>query len=747
MEGLQDWGTIGVRAVHPPVSPRYLDPDEEPKKERRMSLRPAAFMKVAALTVLTWPLRLPAQALTYPATRRDSVVETHFGVRIADPYRWLEQLDSPATVDWVAAQRRLTGEFLARLPARDRIRQRLTTLWNFSRTDVPWREAGRLFFTENSGDQPQPLLYMMNAPGDSARVVLDPRDISPDGSVAVGDYVVSPDGRWLAYSLAPGGSGGDTHVRDLATGREQGDVVHDTRGTACWTFDGNGFFYWRPRPVAPGEDPTAARLQKQYLYHALGTPQEQDRLIHEWTDARYLYCMLSDDGRRAFLVEEKGAGSRMNMMDLGAPKAPDLPAPLVPLLAGRDARYTPMGTVGDTLYVFTDLDAPRGRVIALDLSAGGRAQPRTVVAQSPDVIQWATVAGDRLALHYLVDVQSRLRLFTLDGRPAGEVPLPGIGALGWPVNGRHSAPEVLFSFRSFLSPETVYYYDLRTATSTPFRPPRVPFDPSPYQTRQVFYASKDGTRVPMFITAQKGVRLDGDNPVLLMSYGANGITVSPSYRPDVPLWLELGGVYAVANIRGGGEYGEQWHRAGNLEHKQHGIDDFVAAAEYLIARHYTSPGKLAIFGHSSGGLLIGAVMTQRPDLFAVALPSAGHHDMLRYHRFTVGAGWITEYGSPDDSVAFHYLLAYSPLQHVRPGICYPATLLLTADHDFTVVPSHSYKFAAALQTAQQCGRPILLHVTPNASHMYASQEAAIDEWTDIWTFVAAHLGVRATDAR
>lgn len=699
---------------------------------------------VVLLLAPAWPHATVAQTLDYPATRRDSVVDEYFGTRIADPYRWLEQLDSPATIAWVSAQQQLTADYLARTPARASIRGRLAALWNYSRTDVPWREAGKIFFAENSGTQPQSVLYVQDSLHAAARVALDPQDISPDGSVAVGDYAVSPDGRWLTYSLSPGGSGGETHVRDLTTGREQGDVVRDTRGTACWTFDGGGFFYWRPRPPRPGEDQTAARLEKQYRYHRLGTPQERDRLIREWKDARYLYCLLSDDGRRALLVEERGAGSWMNMMDLGDPRAPDLSAPLVPLLERSEAKHTPMGTVGDTLYVFTDLSAHRGRVIALDLSAGGQAQPRTVIPEAADVIQWATVAGDRLAVHYLVDVKSRLRLFLLDGRPAGEVPLPGIGAVGWPVNGRNAAPELWYAFESFLSPATVYSYDLRTNTVTRFRPPHIPFDPSPYETRQVFFTSKDGTRVPMFITGRRAVRMDGRNPVLLSSYGANGIVEGPSYRPDIPLWLELGGLYAVANLRGGGEHGEAWHRAGTLEHKQNGFDDFIAAAEYLVERRYTAPAKLAIYGHSSGGLLIGAVMTQRPDLFAVALPSAGHHDMLRYHRFTIGSGWIPEYGSPDDSTAFRYLLAYSPLQHVRPGVCYPATLLLTADHDDVVVPSHSYKFAAALQAVQRCDRPILLHVTADASHMYASQAAAIAERTDLWAFTVRQLGVRVT---
>jgi prolyl oligopeptidase len=429
-------------------------------------------------------------------------------------------------------------------------------------------------------------------------------------------------------------------------------------------------------------------------------------------------------------------------MDLGNPSAPDLTAPLVPLLGDREAGYTPMGTVGDTLYAVTDLDAPRRRVIALDLKEGARAKARVVIAESADVIQGATVAGRRLAVHYLTDVKSKLLLLDLSGRPAAEIPLPGIGAVGWALNGRNSAPEVWYSFTSFLSPTTVYHYDIRSGTSTPFRQPQVSFDLSPYTTSQVFYRSKDGTRVPMFITAKKTLQLNGRNPVLLTAYGGFGTVTGPSYQPDIPLWLELGGVYAVANLRGGGEYGEAWHHAGNRERKQTSFDDFIAAAEYLVARKYTTPARLAIYGHSNGGLLIGAAMTQRPDLFAVALANAGHHDMLRFHKFTVGAGWIPEYGSPDNPADFRYLHAYSPLHNVRRGTCYPATLLLTADHDDRVVPSHSYKFAAALQEAQGCDRPLLLRVAGDASHSYSSEAAAIDELSDRWAFTAARLGVR-----
>jgi prolyl oligopeptidase len=386
-------------------------------------------------------------------------------------------------------------------------------------------------------------------------------------------------------------------------------------------------------------------------------------------------------------------------------------------------------------------------VIALDLRQGAGARPWTVVPETTDVLQGATVAGDRLALHYLHDVRSRLALVTLDGRPSGEVPLPGIGAVGWALNGRHSAPELWYSFTTFLSPETVYRYDLEGGSNRPFRAPRVPFDPGPYQTRQVFYTSKDGTRVPMFITARKGLRLDAANPTFLTAYGGYGITTTPGYRPEIPLWLEMGGVYAVANIRGGGEYGEGWHRGGSLEHKQNSFDDFIAAAEFLIDRKYTAAGRLAIYGHSNGGLLVGAVMTQRPELFAVALANAGHHDMLRYQKFTVGAGWIPEYGTSDSASDFRVLRAYSPYHNVHRGTCYPATILLTGDHDDRVVPSHSYKFAAALQAAQGCGRPILLRVASDASHSYASASGELAEWTDVWSFVVSRLGVRVSAAK
>ena len=687
--------------------------------------------------------RLAAQPSPYPATRRGDVVEEIHGTRVADPYRWLERLDSRLTVEWVKAQNRLTRDSLKRIPGREAIRRRLKSLWNYSRTDVPWREAGRLFFVENSGLRPQPVLYAQKSLQDRAQLVLDPNTISPDGSVAIRDFAVSPDGRLLAYRTSRGGgNAGVIRLRELSTGRSLGEVVRDFLTSVCWTLDGRGFFYIR-RPARKGGEPAdGSRLEKQLLYHFLGKPQSQDRLIHEWKDARWVYCMRSEDGRFAIAGAEMGTENEVYAADLGDPMRPDVAAPWMRLLGDRKGFHTPIDVVGRTLYLRTDLEAPRKRVIALDLDQGAGARPRTIVPESPEVIVDAVVAGDRLVVHYLEDVKSRLRLFTLDGKPDGEVALPGIGAVGWPLTGQPSRPELFYSFTSFLSPSTVYRCDLRAGGSNPFRPPRVPFDASAYETRQVFFTSKDGTRVPMFVTAAKALKRDGANPTFLTGYGGYGAIREPGYEPDIPLWLELGGVYVVANLRGGGEYGEDWHRAGMLERKQNSFDDFAAAAEYLISERYTAPGKLAIYGHSNGGLLIGASITQRPDLFAAAVANAGHYDMLRYHKFTVGAGWITEYGSPEDPTAFQYLRGYSPLHNVRSGACYPAVLLLAADHDDTVVPSHAYKFAAALQAAQACDRPILLRVATDASHSYASRQGQIAERSDMWAFLTARLGVR-----
>jgi prolyl oligopeptidase len=510
-------------------------------------------------------------------------------------------------------------------------------------------------------------------------------------------------------------------------------------GSVCWTRDSRGFFYIASVNNAAAAPTAASGIEKHLAYHVVGEPQAHDRRIREWADYRWGYCMLSEDGRHAIVVAERGAETELFTMNLGSAAQPEVASPLVLRLAGGYA-HTPIGTIGDVLYVITNRDAPRRQIVALNLD-DSTSTIRPVIGESDEVIEEASLTSNRIVIHYLSDVKSRLRLFQHDGQAAGELPLPGVGSVGWGLGARSSQPDLFYSFTTFLTPTTVYHYDSQSGASTSFRAPAAIADANSFETRQVFYRSKDGERVPMFITARRGVALDGRNPTLLTAYGGYGATLKPEFQPDVLLWLRLGGVYALANIRGGGEYGEDWHRAGMLDRKQTSFDDFIAAAEYLLSERVTSSRMLAIYGHSNGGLLIGAAMTQRPDLFAVAVANAGHYDMLRYHRFTVGAGWIPEYGSPDDPTAFRYLRAYSPLHNVRPGTCYPATLLLAADHDDRVVPSHAYKFAAALQAVQSCDQPILLRVAHQASHSYASKDTWIAERSDMWAFISAQMNL------
>jgi len=553
----------------------------------------------------------------------------------------------------------------------------------------------------SQGSDKQPTLYIQNDVDSRPRAVMDPDEISRSGAIEVRDFAVSPDGRWLAYAMAPGGAdASETHVRELTSGRQLEDVVAGVLGTVCWTQDGGGFFYVAAARHDALTSSAGSRIEKQLAYHKLGQLQSQDRRIHEWTDNyRWAYVMLSEDRRRVLVVAERGSASELYTIDLGDPKHPNVTGNLQLRLGGGHS-YTPIGTIGSALYVLTNLDAPRRRLAALDLT--DRASTlRTIVAESQDVVEDAALTADRIAVHYLEDVRSRLRLFAIDGQPAGEIVLPGVGSIAQGLSARSSSADVFYGFTTFLTPTTVYRYDVRRGASTPFRPPRAAFDANAFETKQVFYSSKDGTRVPMFITAKKGVALDGKNSTLLTGYGGYGISQPPTYQADVIVWLQSGGVYAVANIRGGGEYGEEWHRAGMLDRKQNSFDDFIGAAQCLIDEGYTSPARLAIYGYSNGGLLVGAVLTQRPDLFTAAVANAGHYDMLRYHLFTVGAGWIPEYGSPEDPEAFRHLIAYSPLHNVRLSTCYPSTLLLAADHDDRVVPSHTYKFAATLQAAQR----------------------------------------------
>jgi prolyl oligopeptidase len=694
---------------------------------------------VAVLSVIA--ASAAAQQLHYPPAARGDVVDDYFGHHVADPYRWLEDLDAPATKAWVEAENTLTFGYLAGLPQRDSIRARLTALWNYPKVGVPNREAGQIWFRKNTGLQRQSVLYRAATLGGTPQVALDPNLLSPDGSIAVAQTSPSPDGRLLGYTTAVGGSDlQDIHLRDLATGRDLPDVVQRVKFTGIsWTRDGKGFYYARFKSAAQGEALREASTHHQLWYHTVGGGP--DRLVFERPDdsTAFVGGGVSDDGRWLFIFSASGtSNNRLWLEDLKDPMHPALDAAPRSIVTAEDAANSPLGIVGDTLYLYTNWLAERGRIVAVAVGDTDRTHWRTVVAQGPDVMNAEALVGNRLVVSDLVDVQSRIRLYDLSGAPKGEVSLPDVGSVGG-LSGRTDGSDFFFSFSSYLRPTTVYRYDLRSGGLTPFEAVHTPFDPSPYETRATFYQSKDGTRIPIFITARRGLVKDGNHPTLLYAYGGFDISITPFFSPRVAAWLQLGGVYAVANIRGGGEYGEAWHHAGWREKKQNVFDDFIAAGEFLIKQGYATSRTLAVQGGSNGGLLVGAVMTQRPELFAVALPAVGVMDMLRYQRFTGGQLWADEYGSSDDSADVGYLLAYSPLQNLTPGTCYPATLVTTADHDDRVVPGHSFKFAATLQADQACDRPTLIRIEKAGSHGYRPTDRVIAEIADEYAFALGNM--------
>ncbi|HEY7027120.1 MAG TPA: prolyl oligopeptidase family serine peptidase [Gemmatimonadales bacterium] len=683
-----------------------------------------------------------SQQIAYPPSNRGDVTDDYFGRSVADPYRWMEELDSPATKNWVESENRVTFAYLDKLPQRDSIRDRLTRLWNYPRTQVPVRVAGEIFYRRNEGLQKQSVLFRQKTLSSEPGAVLDPNVLSPDGSLAVAGWSVSPDGRYLAYTTAEGGSDlQDIRLRDLGSGKDLDEQVVRVKFTGIsWTNDSKGFYYARYKGSTEAADLKAANKFHQVWYHTVGT--STDRLIFDRPDnpADGVGAGVTDDGR--WLIAASGSGTSNNRLwiaDLGQPKKPNLAARFTVVAPEEDAIYNALGVVGRTLYLYTTWNAPNGRIVAATLGDTNRAGWRDVVPMSDNAISESVLVGDRIAVVYLVDVQSKVSLFDLKGGPQGEVKLPEPGTAAG-LSGRNDGTDFFFAFSSYLRPTTIYRYDLKTGTLSPFHPATTPFDASAYETRATFYQSKDGTKVPIFITARKGITLDGSHPTLLYGYGGFNISIQPFYSPASAAWVELGGVYAVANLRGGSEYGEAWHHAGMREKKQNVFDDFIAAAEFLIHEGYTTPQNLAIQGGSNGGLLVGAAMTQRPELFGVALPAVGVMDMMRYQDFTGGRFWTEEYGSSEDSAAVGYLLAYSPLQNIKPGTCYPATLVTTADHDDRVVPSHSFKFAATLQAAQSCAKPTLIRIETAGSHGYRPTDRIIAEIADEFAFALANLG-------
>lgn len=713
---------------------------------RRYSHR--ATLLGASLAAAIGCAALASVALVYPPAPRGNVVENYHGTVVADPYRWLEDLDSPATRGWVEAEAKLTQGYLSATPQRAQLRKRLAALYVFEAFGIPFKEGGRYFYTLNSGRQDQAVLYVTADPGDRGAAAVDPNSLSPEGIVT--GYVASRDGRLLAYGVSVAGSDWtEWRIRDLATRRDLPDVLRFTKYyPPVFTRDGKGLYYSAFPAPQRGAELSTRDLDGAVYYHALGTPAAADRrLLYDAGHPDWQYePHLSDDGR--WLVVASGEGEvgdkgleNVYLLDLDA----STPVP-VQVVRGFEAAYNYVGSDAGRLYFLTTLEAPNGRVIAIDPAAPSRSNWRTAIAQGTDAIDLTapsvTLVDHQLIVRSVHDAHSRVMRYGLDGSPRGEIVLPGPGtALGF--DGRTEDRETFYSFRDLITPPTIYRYDLESGRSTPWREPHVAFDPGAFAESQVFYPAKDGTRIPMLLAYRKGLKLDTDNPLLLYGYGGFGVPNLPRFDAALIAWLEMGGVYAVANIRGGGEYGEAWHRQAIRTHRQVAFDDFIAGGEWLIAQHYTSRPRLAIFGASNGGLLVGACMTQRPDLYGAVIADVGVMDMLRFDKFGQGAGWEGDFGSPDNPDEFKALSAYSPLHNVRPGLHYPATLVITGDHDTRVMPAHSFKFAAALQAAQAGPAPVLLDVELNSGHG-GSQTVyrAIALHADIYTFLARNLAVK-----
>jgi prolyl oligopeptidase len=698
-----------------------------------------------------------ASPLLYPAAPRGDVVDTLHGVAVPDPYRPLEDVDAPATKAWVDAENALTQRWLDEIPERPALRDRLTSLWDYERWGVPRREGGRLFVAKNDGLQNQAVLFVIDSDGAAPRMLLDPNTLSTDGTVALADWTPSRDGKLLAYSLAVAGSDWKTiHVRDVATGTDLPDVVEWHKfGGASWAPDASGFWYTRYDAPAAGAALVKENYFQKLCFHRVGDAQAKDAVVFERPQEKKwgFGAAATEDGRYVVVEVSAGTGRKNAVhwalcedarhglsMDGGGPHAPML-RPLVP---GFDAGFDFVGSDGGVFWFSTDKDAPKGRVVAIDLAHPEPASWKTVVPEADESLASVDLVGDHFLCSYLKDAHSVVRSYALDGRFEREVALPGLGsARGF--GGRRADRETYFSFTSFTTPSSVWRYDVDTGATSVFREAKTPFDGSRFVTEQVFYESKDGTRVPMFLTHRRDVDRDGANPTFLYGYGGFGISQTPSFSPATALWLEMGGVHAVANLRGGGEYGKAWHEAGTKANKQNVFDDFIAAAERLVADGWTSPAKLAIAGGSNGGLLVGACEVQRPDLFGACLPAVGVMDMLRFHKFTIGWAWQSDYGSPDDPKDFETLRRYSPYHNLKPAR-YPPTLVTTADHDDRVVPGHSFKFAAALQSAQQGAAPVLIRVQTKAGHGAGKPtKKIVEEAADAAAFLVRALEIDLPD--
>lgn len=652
---------------------------------------------------------------TYPTPRREQQVDNYHGTDIVDAYRWLEDPDSEETKEWVQAENKVTFDFLASIPARTAIKERLTQLWNYEKFGTPSKQGGRYFYSRNDGLQDQSVLYWADTLNATPKLLIDPNTLSDDGTVALAGTRVSEDGKYLAYGLQAAGSDwAEWHIREIDSGKDLDDTLSWIKFSApSWDKKSSGFYYGRYPKPREGAGLTDANFNQKIYFHKLGSAQTDDTLVFETPDQPKWSsgASVSEDGRYLLVDVSKGTGpvNQVHYKDLRAKKSS-----IRPLIGEFDAMYNFLGNQGTVFLFHTDKDAPRGRIIAIDTRKPDPKNWFEVVPQSEATLEDANLVGGKLVTSYLRDAYSEIIIRDIKGKELRKVELPGIGSVDG-FGGKTSDMETFYSFTNFTTPQTIYRYDFETGESSLFKEPKVDFDPANYEIKQIFYTSKDGTKVPMFLTYKRGINLNSQNPTLLYGYGGFNISLTPSFSVDRLAWLEMGGVLAIPSLRGGGEYGEEWHQAGTKLNKQNVFDDFIAAAEWLIANKYTSPSKLAISGRSNGGLLVGAAMTQRPELFGAALPGVGVLDMLRFHKFTIGWAWIDDYGSSDDPEEFKVLRAYSPYHNIK-ALSYPSTLITTADHDDRVVPAHSFKFAAELQRLHTGSNPVMIRIETKAGH-------------------------------
>lgn len=683
--------------------------------------------------------------LIYPATKTTDQVDVYHGTSVVDPYRWLEDVDSPETLDWIQRQNELTFDFLKQIPAREQLRTRLTELWDYPKAQTPVKRGGRIFQFRNSGLQNQDVLFVFDRLDAAPRLLLDPNTLAADGTVALNNWEVSVDGAWLAYATSASGSDWQSwRIRSVETGEDLPETIAWSKfSSAAWLSDASGFFYAAYDAPPEGKEFQGANYFHKLYLHRRGTPQSADELVYERPDQKEwgFGAHVSEDGRYLILNIWQGTDVRNRIFyrDLQG-------GGFVELIRDLEAAYTFVGNDGPHFYFRTDLDAPRGRLIAIDTTNPAKSNWRTLIAQGPHVLESVKMVNDQFVAVINRDAHHEIWRYDLEGRELGEVLLPGLGTvvsnIEYGVNGSRADGEFFYGFTSFLFPLTIYRYDFASNASDLFFAPPVAFDATEYETRQVFVTSKDGTQLPLFLTHKKGLQPDGQNPTLLYGYGGFSVSLMPGFAVSRLAWLEMGGVYAQAILRGGSEYGEEWHQAGMLHNKQNVFDDFIACAEWLIGQRITSTPKLAINGGSNGGLLVGACMTQRPDLFGACLPAVGVMDMLRFHKFTIGWAWVSDFGCADDPQQFKTLYAYSPLHNITAGVSYPPTLITTADHDDRVVPGHSFKFAASLQANQAGDAPVLIRIQTKAGHGFGKPTAIlIEEFTDMYAFLAWALGV------